>query len=652
MQIQTNDEDLDMKEVIGKKFRRALHFDFHTSPGVDNILGNFDAEKFAEQLNTAHIEYINVAARCNMGYSYYKTEVGKKYPGLEDHDLLDEVITACHKRNIGVSVYLNVGLDHEIAADHRDWLKVERDGRIYRDNKMDNFFRVMCYNSPYREHFLTEIREVSRYDVDGIFCDCFWLRECFCPECMRKMARLGVDINDNNAVLDYQNQVRYEFADEILDALGDKRGRIKCFFNALSIGSGVDSHAEIECLTTDNTCWGYDYFDAYAAYARTMYKDRVYMSGRFQNTWGDFGGIKTLASMQNDLYDAMMNSYGISYGDHLHPIDGFEPEVAMRVGKVMEEKIKYEPYTEHSENAAEVGILIKSWRSDSKFPTPAVRGAIRMLKELKITYNVYDENGEFENDGIKLLIVAEQMPLDGGLGARLKTFSQNGGKLIFAGEVVTGAREAGFLEFVEVIGEDVSDNAYFTFGQSGMRFAMYEPSKIIKNVCGREVSKYVKNIMNFTWDGRQATFYRPQGEITEYSAAVIKDTEACVCFDIFSAYANNFLTEHRDLVAKLIDELLSEKLIESPLMPKTATVSLTEHITHKILHVKATYPEHKMDRGIIEEHTYMKNVPISVLGEYEVFKLPDMSGVESEVLNGRTVFMSGDILGYQAYLLK
>ena len=73
MQIQTNDEDLDMKEVIGKKFRRALHFDFHTSPGVDNILGNFDAEKFAEQLNTAHIEYINVAARCNMGYSYYKT---------------------------------------------------------------------------------------------------------------------------------------------------------------------------------------------------------------------------------------------------------------------------------------------------------------------------------------------------------------------------------------------------------------------------------------------------------------------------------------------------------------------------------------------------------------------------------------------------
>ena len=63
-----------MIEAIGKKFRRALHFDFHTSPGIDNLLANFDAEKFAEQLQSAHIEYINVAARCNMGFSYPSVE--------------------------------------------------------------------------------------------------------------------------------------------------------------------------------------------------------------------------------------------------------------------------------------------------------------------------------------------------------------------------------------------------------------------------------------------------------------------------------------------------------------------------------------------------------------------------------------------------
>ena len=72
-----------MIEAIGKKFRRALHFDFHTSPGIDNLLANFDAEKFAEQLQSAHIEYINVAARCNMGFSYYETKVGKKLKNIK-----------------------------------------------------------------------------------------------------------------------------------------------------------------------------------------------------------------------------------------------------------------------------------------------------------------------------------------------------------------------------------------------------------------------------------------------------------------------------------------------------------------------------------------------------------------------------------------
>ena len=105
-----------MLKTIGKRFNRALHFDFHTPPGVDNIFGNFDAEKFADQLKDAHIEYVNITARCNMGFSYYNTKVGKKYPGLGDRDPLREIIDACHKRDIGVTAYINLGLNHEFAA--------------------------------------------------------------------------------------------------------------------------------------------------------------------------------------------------------------------------------------------------------------------------------------------------------------------------------------------------------------------------------------------------------------------------------------------------------------------------------------------------------------------------------------------------------
>ena len=43
-----------MIKTKGAKFTRAIHFDFHTSPGVEGILKNFDAEKFADQLAAAH----------------------------------------------------------------------------------------------------------------------------------------------------------------------------------------------------------------------------------------------------------------------------------------------------------------------------------------------------------------------------------------------------------------------------------------------------------------------------------------------------------------------------------------------------------------------------------------------------------------------
>lgn len=40
------------------------------------------------------------------------------------------------------------------------------------------------------------------------------------------------------------------------------------------------------------------------------------------------------------------------------------------------------------------------------------------------------------------------------------------------------------------------------------------------------------------------------------------------------------------------------------------------------------------------------------MGEYEVYILPEMTKVESRCENGRTIFKTGDILGYRAFLLK
>ncbi len=625
-----------------------MHFDFHTSPGIENILGNFDAEGFAQQLSTAHIEYINMAARCNMGFSYYNTKVGKKYPGLDSRDAFGEILSACHKRNIGVTAYFNIGLCHELAADNPGWLKVRKDGRVYLDNKFDNFFRVMCFNSPYREHFLQEIREICEYDIDGIFCDCFRNDPCYCPSCMADMASRGIDTKDDSAVRDYQNTVRMEFANEVKQAMGEKLGKIKLYFNVLPMLGDNHTHSELECLPSG--FWGFDYFNHMAAYTRTKFEDLLYMSGRFQDEWGDFGGIKPLASMQNDLYDAMMNSFGISYGDHLHPVDGFENEVALRVGKVMEEKMLYEPYTDNSKNIVELGVLITPSHNEFGIYSPSLKGIARMLKELKLTYNVYDEEGFFEE--ARLLIIGEDMGFSDKLGARLKRYVRNGGKVLFAGSATDIGNKAGLLDYIEEPKPDSNDNAYFISDGSNMRYAMYRPSRVIKNINGCERAKYVEPLLNFTWDGRQAAFYRPQGKVTEYSAAVSGENTACICFDIFGAYIESSLVEQRDLVERLIRDILPERLIEASELPKSTTVSLTQNEAGTVLHIKATYPELKNSRGIIEEHAYIKSAELSIKGEYEVYRLPERIPVDCCIRDGRTVFKSGDILGYRAFLLK
>ena len=168
-----------------------------------------------------------------------------------------------------------------------------------------------------------------------------------------------------------------------------------------------------------------------------------------------------------------------------------------------------------------------------------------------------------------------------------------------------------------------------------MRFAMYHPSRLIKNKSGKELAPYVAGIMNFTWDGRQATFYRPQGKVTDYSAAVVGENTACICFDILNAYSNKFLIEHRELFDMVIRDLLPNRLIESESLPKTATTALTKTDTCTVFHIKTTYPEFKKWRGSIEEHIYMRSVEVSLLREYEIFALPGETKIESRIKNGR-----------------
>ena len=112
--------------------KRAVHIDFHTMPKIDDFGANYGPVDLAEMLADAHVTYVNIFARCNIGYSYYPTKLGTVYPGIT-RDYLGEAIAELHKRGIGVTAYINGGINHELMNHHQEFIKITKDGRLYDD---------------------------------------------------------------------------------------------------------------------------------------------------------------------------------------------------------------------------------------------------------------------------------------------------------------------------------------------------------------------------------------------------------------------------------------------------------------------------------------------------------------------------------------
>lgn len=160
---------------MNNDYRRAIHIDFHTLPGIYDI-NEFDAEKFGKTLFDARATFVNIFAQCNMGFCYYPTKIGVVYPGLK-RDLLGEMIEVLHRYGIGVAAYFNVGLNHAVLHKHPEWRTVDKEGKTEKppvnEKGEDNVWITngCFYNKGYKEYLKSLVKEVAdNYDIDGIFC--------------------------------------------------------------------------------------------------------------------------------------------------------------------------------------------------------------------------------------------------------------------------------------------------------------------------------------------------------------------------------------------------------------------------------------------------------------------------------------------------
>ena len=629
-----------------KEMKRAVHFDFHTMPGVDDILANYSAEKFAEALYKANADYVNIFARCNIGFSYYPTKVGFPYPGMKG-DMVGDTVRELHKRGMGVTLYTNGGLNHELLARNPGLSKINRDGTICigtpQQRISNNFFRSPCFLGPYRAHLLAEIRELLSYDPDGIFIDCLRAGSCFCPTCLDRMNREGVDISSDEAVYDFAVKVVMELMDEIRSIVPkDKRLYLNSFPYEM-IHDKV-SHAELECLPSDLGEWGYDFFPTQAPYHRMFDEDPVYMTGRFINSWGDISGNKPLASIENDVYDALLYGYAPSVGDHMHPRDGIDEELYANIGKTYAMVKAMEKWTDGTRPEAEVAILRNMTGPRNIFTriTPADKGAARMLSELKITHNVVNETMDLTP--YKLLILPDGIKITERLEEKLVAFK---GKILSTGSSVKAGSPV--WDYLDEVSPDTNTDGFYR--DSRRVQPMYVPG--VKMKSASSLYDYIEPYFNKQYDGYHGYFYIPPKDSKGYSAVAVGDRGAHICFNVFTSYAKNFGECHKALVSEIIDRLLDERLMITDL-PVFTRASLMKGDGYELLHIKTDYPEHRGQRGVIEHHVPLADgFTVSVKGEYSsVQTIPEVKDIRSEVKNGRTVITLPRIDGYGCFLLK
>lgn len=622
-----------------KQMNRAVHFDFHTMPGIDDFLQNFDPKDFARQMQKANADYVNIFARCNIGYSYYNTKVGKPYPEMRGEPA-KEIMAALKEKGIGVTLYLNGGLNHRLFAEHPEFLKITKEGKVYDFSEGENFFRTPCYNSGFADYLLEEIKEVARLDPDGIFVDCLQVRSCYCPNCIKKMKEAGVDISNDSEVFLYSTNLLKEFFAKIR-AVVPKDMRL--YLNSFPYEEIAEyqSHAELECLPT--SVWGYDYFCAQAPYYRMFSKDRVYMTGKFITDWGDFGGAKSRAAVESDVFDALLCGYKPSVGDHMHPRDGADEQLYKTVGEIYALVKKLENWTKKTEPLCEAAILrnkTEHIKDIQNLLTDSDKGAARMFWELKICFNVINEDMDFSP--YKLLVIPENTKITNTLQKKLDGFC---GSVLACGNSITNGAKS-FAEFFE----DDNTDGFFEYG--GKVLGQYSTGVKLKSEYG--ISNYVEPYFKKGFDGLQYYFYNPPKACKGFCAAALKENYAHIGFNVFEGYLKSGSTEIKNFVEQVLNRLLPKKMIKANDLPSYVRASLFGGKGKTLLHIKTTVPELRGEKGIIEDHIYLpRGKKICVLGNFKSARtLPELKAAKVEQNGEYTQITLPEICGYKCFLLE
>jgi alpha-L-fucosidase len=429
--------------------RRQIHLDFHTPGDTPDVGAHFDGAAFASTFAQAHVESVNIFAKCHHGYSYYPTSVGTVHPGL-GRDLLGEQIEALHAAGIRAPIYVSIGWDDLAGQLHPEWIITTREGQTLMRPPLSDHSPLqeqvgwswMDAASGYGDYVCDQVRELcEKYDVDGFWFDIVGVLPNYATWSQAKMREAGVDISDDAAVRRYAGARLTEFLDRLSSLIRQYVPEASIFYNGTTGPNSAgtlpfQTQLEVESLPTGaESQWGYLHYPITARFARSLDVPIVGMTGRFHKSWADFGGLKTREQLDYECGTIVSAGGAVSIGDQLDAGGVLDAAVYRTIGHSFEHIAELEPWLQGATRVSEVGILAgqrhEGLLNFAEF-SDGVNGAAQVMLELGIQFDVVDP-ASFAVDRYQVIIIPDGfVPTDAAL-ARIESARRAGAKIVLSG---------------------------------------------------------------------------------------------------------------------------------------------------------------------------------------------------------------------------
>lgn len=601
--------------------KRQVHLDFHTN-GTLPVGKKFSKEQFQNALKTGHINSITVFSKCHHGWSYHPTEINEIHPEL-DFDLLGAQLDACKEIGVNAPVYISAGYDEKEYVRHPEWrFHRSDDAADVKEYAQEVHFHLLCFNTGYLDLLCRQIEEVMiKYNPCGIFLDIVHPRVCYCAKCRADMIELGLDINNEDDRQTFADTVFRKYTESTNAAVRKYSDTATIFHNSGHIPKGdhdfiqSNTHLELESLPTGG--WGYDHFPLSAAYVRTLKNTEFLgMTGKFHQSWGEFGGFKHPNALIYETSLSIANGAGCSIGDQMHPSGEMNTATYNLIGKaysLIEEK---EPWIDNAVGVADIAVLsAESITGDRE--VKADIGANRMLLENNYLYNFIDETSDISK--YKMLILPDVAGISDEMTEKIREFVIGGGKVIASGEAIVRDCEFILDTGAEYLGKNEFEPTYFipcfeTVNGSTEYIMRCNSFRIEADDC--EVFAYMQNpYFNRTAEHFCSHMHAPNNPEESFPAAVIKGNVAYIGWDIFTAYARHGHLCFKELFSYIAKKMLCDDTTVFADIPDKAVVTYTRQENEKrnILHLLFAHTTVRGEKTeVIEDTVPLFNVSCSV----------------------------------------